>query len=54
MLWSLCEVRLMSVRNMFPWRIHPCHAEYIKMPLPLPIFSQSDYLIQVVDINSHT
>ena len=24
------------------------------MPHPLPIFSQSDYLIQVVDINSHT
>ena len=24
------------------------------MPCPLPIFSQSDYLIQVVDINSHT
>ena len=23
------------------------------MPHPLPIFSQSDYLIQVVDINSH-
>ena len=35
-------------------RINPCHAELIKMPLPLPIFSQSVYLIQVVDINSHT
>ena len=34
--------------------INPCHAEYIKMPCPLPIFSQSDFLIQVVDINSHT
>ena len=34
--------------------VHPCHAESIKMPRPLLIFSQSDYLIQVVDINSHT
>ena len=24
------------------------------MPCPFQIFSQSDYLIQVVDINSHT
>ena len=24
------------------------------MPRPLPVFSQSDYLIQAVDINSHT
>ena len=30
---------------------NPCHAEY---PCPLPIFCQSDYLIQVVSINSHT
>ena len=29
------------------------HAEYIKMPHPLLIFSQSDYLIWVVDTNSH-
>ena len=35
-------------------RFHPCHAEYIKTPHPLLIFSQSDYLIQVVDTNSHT
>ena len=34
--------------------IYPCHAEKIKMPCPLLIFSQSDYLIQVVDTNSHT
>ena len=31
-----------------------CHAEYIKMPHPLQIFSQSDNLIQTVDTNSHT
>ena len=34
--------------------INPCHAELIKLPCPLLIFSQSDYLIQIVDINSHT
>ena len=34
--------------------INPCHAEYIKMPHPLLIFSQSDYLIQIVYTNSHT
>ena len=33
---------------------NPCHAEYIKMAHPLLIFSQSDYLIQIVDINSNT
>ena len=33
--------------------INPCHAEYIRMPRPLLIFSQSDWLIQVVDINSN-
>ena len=32
----------------------PYHAEWIKMTCPLQIFSQSDYLIQDVDINSHT
>ena len=31
-----------------------CPAEYIKMPLPFLIFSQSDYLIQIFDINLHT
>ena len=31
-----------------------CHAEYIKIPHPFLIFSQSDYLIKIVDINSHT
>ena len=34
--------------------LNSCHAEYIQMQCPLPIFSQSDDLIQVVDINSHT
>ena len=34
-------------------RFYPCHAEYIKMPRPLLIFCQSDYLIQVVDTNSY-
>ena len=33
---------------------NPCHAELIKMPRQLLIFSQSDYLIQIVDINLHT
>ena len=38
----------------FGWSIlNPCHAEKIKMPHPLQIFSLSDYLIQFVDINSH-
>ena len=34
--------------------LNPCHAEYIKMPHPFLLVSQSDYLIQIVDINSHT
>ena len=34
--------------------LNACHAELIKMLRPLLIFSQSDYLIQVVDANSHT
>ena len=34
--------------------LNPCHAEYIKMSHPLLIISQSEYLIQVVDTNSHT
>ena len=34
-------------------RVNPYHDEEIKMPRPLPIFSQLDYLIQVVDTNSH-
>ena len=34
--------------------INPCTAEWIKMPCPLLIFSQADYLIWIVAINSHT
>ena len=34
--------------------LNPCPAEYIKMPCPLLIFSQSDYLIYIVHINSDT
>ena len=34
--------------------INHCRPEEIKMPHPLLIFSQSDYLIQVVDKKSHT
>ena len=34
--------------------INPCHAESIKGPRPLQVLGQSDYLIQVVDTNSHT
>ena len=34
--------------------INPCPAELIKMPRPLLIFSQSDNLIQIVAIKSHT
>ena len=36
------------------WLVNPCHAEYIKMPHPLLIFNQSDYLIWIVAINSYT
>ena len=28
--------------------LNPCHAELIKMLCPFPIFSQSDYLIQLL------
>ena len=31
----------------------PCPAEYIKMPCPF-LYNQSDYLIQIIDINSYT
>ena len=33
---------------------NPCPAEEIKLTHPLQISSQSDYLIQIDDINSHT
>ena len=35
-------------------QLNTCPTEWIKMPHPLLIFSQSDYLIQIVDINSLT
>ena len=34
--------------------VNPCPAELIKMPHPLLIFSQSDYLIQIVAIYSYS
>ena len=34
--------------------VNTCHAEWIKMPRPLLIYSQLDSLIQFVDINSDT
>ena len=34
--------------------LNPCHAEKIKMPHTLLIVSQSDSLIQIVDIYPHT
>ena len=33
---------------------NPCSAEQIKKPHPFLIFSQSNYLIQIIDIDSHT
>ena len=33
--------------------LNPCPAEEIKMSHSFLIFNQSDYLIQIVDINSH-
>ena len=35
----------------WPWTEN---CKYCKMPSPFQIFSQSDYLIQIVHINSHT
>ena len=45
-------IKKMNVTTIPLTKVNPSHAEEIKMPHPLPIFSQSD-LIQVVDINSH-
>ena len=45
-----CLLRQTKI-NMVPL-INPCPAELIKMPHPLLVFSQSDYFIQIVDINS--
>ena len=42
------------IYQLFAGWINLCHAEYIKMTRPFLIVSQSDYLIQIVDTNSHT
>ena len=34
--------------------LNHCHFEYIKMPGPFQVASQSNYLIQAVDTNLHT
>ena len=44
-------VRIVRVKTAI---FNPCPTEYNKMPHPLLILSQSDYLIQIVHINSHT
>ena len=65
MLYQDCSSHLVSSKNMaargrglFSLYIYihfyPCPAEWIKMPLPLLIFSQSGYLIQIFVINLHT
>ena len=47
------HIRAMSLESI-SGPLNPCPAEYIKMPHPFLIFSQLNYLIQVVDINSNT
>ena len=39
---------------MFCFHLNSCPAEKIKMPHPFQILSQSNYLIQIADINSYT
>ena len=46
--------RVLHADNDRPNQINPCHAEYIEMLRPLLIFNQSDYWIQIIDINSNT
>ena len=54
-LWDAIVINRLNKANWLPGDVlNPCHAEYIKMPLPLLTISQSVYLIQVVVINSHT
>ena len=48
MLWGVDSVD-MAMAN-----FNSCHAEYIKMSRPLLTVSQSDYLIQIIDTNSHS
>ena len=52
-----CDKTQILKKKIYPseqTNLNPCQAEKIVMPRPLPIVSQSDYLIQVVNTNSHT
>ena len=51
LIWIVTECTYQKVPFCF---INPCPAEWIKMPCPNLIFSQSDYLIRIVVINSYT
>ena len=59
MIWEKCAAQE-GMRRVWPSlpamndTVNPCHAEEIKMPRPFPIVSQSDDLIWIVDISSHT
>ena len=44
--WVVLDIKLL-----FIIRLNPCRAEWIKIPRPLLFFTQSDYLIRVVDTN---
>ena len=46
--------KIINISRIRHFNFNPYPAEKIKMPRPLLIFSQSDYLIQIVDINLHT
>ena len=48
-----CLKNIMQIQRTSSRYINPCPADKIKMPRPLLIFSQSDYLIKTVAINSH-
>ena len=53
--WTCSQTRYrFAVEPGYDSDIIPCHAEGIKKPCPLLIFSQSDYSIQIDDANSHT
>ena len=43
-----------SLESICSGNFNLCPAEWIQMPHPLLISSQSDYLIQIVAVNSHT
>ena len=51
MLYACCAGY--SSNNVFI-KLNPYHAELIKLPHPLLLVSQSDYLIQAADTNSRT